>query len=279
MRAARPWLVAAALAAGCASDLEPLPQQPGPVQRPPEAPPQHPPPVGAAPVAEPPGPATPPPGATGDLLQPSRGGDAIHEGVILLDPALDATGTATFRVRNDRAEDLPDLILAVVFAVPATRGRMLTARIETVEAPLGRGESRAFEVRLPRAEEDPAPTGFRVVAGLPEVLAAPAEGRRGTTFLGGLLECAELDADLTGPDRRVIVGLADRPAAAGAVPLPPLEGQLLLARSGGLVWTGPWIVLPRGDPEGGRVRRVRWNLPDVPGLPGSTIYLRIRERR
>jgi len=75
------------------------------------------------------------------------------------------------------------------------------------------------------------------------------------------------------------VGLAGRGAAAGDAVLPPLEGQLLVARAGTLVWTGPWIVLPLSDPDGGSVRRVRWNLPEVAGLAGSHLFLRVRERR
>jgi hypothetical protein len=148
-----------------------------------------------------------------------------------------------------------------------------------VEAPLARGQTRALTVTLGSRPEGAVPSGFRVVAGLPEVLASPGGGSPGTTFLGGLLECVELQADLTGRAPSVAVGLAGRGAAAAAGSLPDIEGQLLVARAGSLVWSGPWIVLPRSDPDGGAVRRIRWNLPEVAGLAGSHLYLRVRERR
>ncbi len=273
MGSLRVLLFASALAAAGCPSLPPLPPEPGSPARPA-------PPVTLVSREE---------GATpGDLLTPSRSGDRIHSGVFLLDPSLDpATGTATFRVRNDRAEDLPDLILAVVFAMPAPVGSVSSTsspsptvpRFETVEAPLASGQEREYRVTLPLGGQDPRPSGFRVVAGLPEILAAPEDGSPGSTFLGGLLECAELEVDLTGPGRHVVVGLRDRPAVAGGTPVPPVEGQLLLARAGVLVWTGPWIRLPTADPDGGKVRRVRWNLPAEPGLAACTIYLRIREKR
>jgi hypothetical protein len=222
----------------------------------------------------------PEPETAGDALEPSRDGDRVLAGVVLRAPLLDGpNATATFTVRNESGLDLPDLILAVVFAIPSGEaGGPLLPRFETVEAPLARGESRAMSVTLGARGAGETPVGFRVVAGLPEVLAAPAEGLPGTTFLGGLLECVELRADLTGSAPSVTVGLAAR-GGAGARRLPDLEGQLLAARAGNLVWTGPWIVLPRADPGGEAVRRLRWSLPAVEGLAGSHLYLRVREKR
>lgn len=275
-RPSRSALVLALLSAlcGCSRDLPPLPASP----EWPDAPPRAARPEGPVPALETTGPA---PATEGGALEPSRSGDRVLAGVVLLDPRLDAAGaTASFTVRNESGLDLPDLILAVVFAVPSADPRSpLVPRFETVEAPLAPGQSRALSVTLGARGAGDVPSSFRVVAGLPEVLASPSGDLPGTTFLGGLLECVELQADLTGRAPSVSVGLAGRGAAASGARLPALEGQLLVARAGTLVWTGPWIVLPRSDPEGGSVQRVRWNLPEVAGLAGSHLYLRVRERR
>lgn len=260
--------------AGCRRDLPPLPAFP----EWPDAPPPAARPADPVPALESTAPEGP---TTGGALQPSRDGDRVLSGVVLVDPRLDPQGaTAAFSVRNDSGLDLPDLILAVVFAVPSgDPGAPLVPRFETVEAPLARGEARALAVTLGARAPGEVPASFRVVAGLPEVLASPSGDLSGTTFLGGLLECVELRADLTGQAPSVSVGLTGRGAAADDAFLPALEGQLLAARAGSLVWTGPWIVLPRSDPDGGTVRRIRWNLPEVAGLAGSHLYLRVRERR
>lgn len=212
----------------------------------------------------------PDPGPAGDLLAPSRDGDRLFEGVAVLSPRLEGNAAA-FGLRNGSPSDLPDLILAVVFAVPGADGEAVPA-IVTLEAPLARGETREFRAALAGAGP---PASFRVLAGPPELLAAAAEGLPGTTFLGGLLECVSLEADLVAESPTVTVGLRDRAGAA----LPPLEGQLLLARAGSLVWSGPWILLPRGDPERDGLRTVHWNLPRERSLAGASLFLRVRARR
>jgi hypothetical protein len=254
----RGLLLTACLAAGCSSpDLPMLPAEPEVAE------PEVPPPPDAMVIAP------TDPGA----LTPGREGDAILPGVTLHEPLLDvATGTATFSVRNDSGRDLPDLILAVVFAVPPADGKgPVVPRFESVEAPLRSGETRPFRATLAALRGGEAPASFRVVPGLPEVLTAGGEGMPGTTFLGGLVECVSLEADLTGPKRQVTVGLAPR-GAAEAAPLPPLEAQLLIGRAGELRWTGPWILVSRE-------RRIQWNLDDAPGLAGCELFLRIREKR
>ena len=272
MRAAPCLLLFAAAAAGCASDLEPLPAFP-------DAPPPAVRPDGEVPRIET---TAPPEGpAAGGALDPSLDGDRVLAGVVLVDPRLDADrAEAVFAIRNDGDLDLPDLILAVIFAMPSTDARTpLVPRFETVEAPLARGQTRVLRVVLGARQGGADPVGFRVVAGLPEVLAARSGPDPGATFLGGLLECVELDADLTARAPTVSVGLAERGAVAAGAPLPPLEGQLLAARAGALAWTGPWVLLPRTAPDGGGVRRLRWTLPETQGLAGCHLYLRVREKR
>jgi hypothetical protein len=263
MRVPTLLLLAALAGSGCATDLPPLPPEPGQGEDP-----------GIA--AEPP-PADPAEGAPA----PARPGTAILDGVVLLDPSLDAAAaTASFGVRNETGKDLPDLILAVIFSVgPVGGGGPELPRFETVEAPLRAGESRRFRVTLSALRGGETPASFRVAAGVPEVLTAGGDGMPGTTFLGGLLECVLLEADLTGPRRQVTVGLADRGAGPGGRKGMPLEGQLLLGRAGDLVYAGPWILVPRADPDGGKVRRIQWNLDAAPGLGGCDVFLRIREKR
>jgi hypothetical protein len=274
MRLAAVLLAAAALAAaaGCARDLEALPAFPR------EAPPpaeRH------GPVAEIETSAPPEGPSPGGALDPSRDGDRVLAGVVLIDPRLDGPAAeASSAIRNDSGLDLPDLILAVIFAVPGPdAGSSLVPRFETVEAPLARGQTRVLRAKLGARDGGGDPVGFRVVAGLPEVLVAGGGDLPGATFLGGLLECVELDADLTAKAPTVAVGLAERGAAAEGARLPPLEVQLLAARAGSLAWSGPWVLLPRKDPDGGGVRRLRWTLPESPGLPGCHLYLRVREKR
>ncbi len=260
------------LLAGCASDGETAADGPGPAEAP--APP--------AAVVPPPLPPPPPEHDPGQVpagwgaLDPAVDGESILPGVVLLGPALDAAGAASFRVRNDAGMDLPDLILAVVFGVPTGDPEAPhRPRIETVEAPLGRGEERGYRVPFPGRGPGERPDRFRVAAGLPEMLTAgEGEAHPGTTFLGGLLECVRLEVDLTSETPRVTVGLAER----GAVP-PALETRLFLARNGAIVWSGPWILLPRPGGEGPRERGVAWRLPrDLPAA-GCALYLRVRERR
>jgi hypothetical protein len=151
--------------------------------------------------------------------------------------------------------------------------------METVEAPLRKGESREFRVAASSARPGESVESFRVTPGLPEVLAGREADAPGTIFLGGLLECAALDVDLTADQPRVTVDLADRGAAAEGAPLPRLECQLLLGRAGRLVWTGRWILVPSPDPENGGLRRIRWTLHDAPGVAGCVLFFRVRERR
>ena len=218
------------------------------------------------------------PGAeVGDLLVAAASGASVLPGVVVLDPVLDAeAATAVFRVRNDAGTDLPDLILSVIFALPTGDARSpLHPRIETVEVPLRRGETREVRVALSGRRSGERPARFRVVAGLPEILAARVdEGHPGTTFLGGLVECSALEADLTAEIPQVTVTLEDRGTA-----MPPLEAQLLLARAGSLTWSGPWILVPRASGEGARVRTIHWNLPRGTSAAGCTLYLRVREKR
>jgi hypothetical protein len=213
------------------------------------------------------------PYAPPDPTLPAASGSAVLPGVVLLDPALDAaTATATFSLRNDSGRDLPDLILAVVFVVDGA------PRIETLEAPMRRGERRDLRATLAARKPEERPASFQVLPGLPERVAEGADGLPGTTFLGGRLECVELAADLTGERRQVSVGLAER-EAPGAEPLPALEGQLIVGRAGDLVWVGPWILLPKAGAGGSKVRRVRWNLDGAPGLGACELFLRVREKR
>jgi len=277
-------LFLAAVLAGCRSHLAPLPPDAG-TARPPEPGLKNepnPPPVSAEP-------AVPPAGASGVALpvldgdgafRPARDGEWVVSGVRLLAPAFDAAAsTATFGVRNEAGLDLHDLILSVIFKCPPDDpGGSFRPRFETVEVPLAKGEMRMVRVSLTR-REDGAPTAFRVAAGIPEFLARREEDRPGTTFLGGLLECRELVADLTAEKPTVEVGLAAVPGMAAAAALPPLEAQLLLARTGRLVWRGPWILLPRADAGNAEVRTVRWDLSRAPGVAGCAIYLRVREKR
>ena len=252
------------LLAGCAADGEPPAPEAG---RGPETT------FSGMPLPPPPDPAKATPG-WGEL-EPARDGEAILPGVLLLAPALDPDGTARFRVRNGAATDLPDLILAVIFGIPSgeTPPRH-DPRIETLEAPMARGEEREFRVSFPGRGGAGKPDRFRVAAGLPEMLTAREEGSPGTTFLGGLLECVRLDADLTSESPRVTVGLEER----GTL-LPDLETRLFLARGGAIVWTGNWILLPRPATEGSRERGVTWRLPrDLP-TAGCSLYLRVREKR
>jgi hypothetical protein len=216
-----------------------------------------------------------------DPLSPSTDQDQILPGVVVLSPALSGEGAiATFGLRNDGTQDLPDLILAVVFAIRAGGDEApLRPRVATVEAPLRKGESREFRVAASSIREGEKVEGFRVAPGLPEVLTAAQDGAAGTTFLGGLLECVALDVDLTADDPRVTVDLAARGDAADGAPLPRLECQLLLGRAGRLLWTGPWILVPSPDAESGGVRRIRWNIHGAPGVAGSVLFLRVRERR
>jgi hypothetical protein len=250
MRAATILLLASMAVPGCATDLPPLPAVPD--------------------EAGPPVDEAPPPAA-----------EHVLPGVALLDPVLDAPGAlATFGVRNDTGGDLPDLILAVVFSVgPADGTGGALPRFETVEAPLRRGEARRFRVTLAALRPGEQVREFRVAAGLPQVLSAGQDGAPGTTFLGGLLECVSLDLELTGAHRQVTVGLADHGAVSGGTPLPPLEAQLLCGRAGELVYAGPWVLVPRADPDGGKARRIRWNLDGAPGLAGCDVFLRVREKR
>jgi hypothetical protein len=262
-------LILAVLLAGCAGpDLPPLPGEPG--NRAPE-------PVTEDPSTE--GKIVTAPSDPG-ALAPSVAGDAILPGVVLLDPSTDVSaGVATFAVRNDTGRDLPDLILAVIFAVPPVTGKgPASPRFETLEAPLRAGETRTFQATLASLLPGEVPASFRVVAGVPELLTAgetPDGTRRsGTTFLGGALECVTLEADLTAEHRMVTVGLASRGAA-----LPPLEAQLLISRAGELQWTGPWILVPKPAGEGTGARRIQWNLDAAPHLAGCDLYLRVREKR
>lgn len=278
-------LALAALAAGgCATDLPPLPPEPG-RRGGPETPPPGPGPAGAGEVpptrlqlegfsplgGEP----------AGDALAQARSGDRILPGVVLLDPALDAdSGAAAFAVRNDTGQDLPDLILAVIYAVaPASGAGPAQPRFETVEAPLRAGETRRIAVTLSARRAGERLAAFRVAAGVPEILTAGGNGMPGTTFLGGLLECVSLEAELTAAHRQVTVGLTERGAATAGVSLPALEGQLLCSRAGELVYAGPWILVPRSNPDGGKVRRIQWNLDGAPGLAGCDLFLRVREKR
>jgi hypothetical protein len=251
MRAATILLLAALAAPACAVDLPPLPANPG------EA--------GDAPAAD----------------GPEGAVEAILPGVFLLEPSLDAdTATAAFRVRNDTGGDLPDLILVAIFEVgPADGTGASLPRFETIEAPMRRGETRRFRATLATLAEGEQVRGLRVAAGVPQQVTAREEGVAGTTFLGGILECVALEADLTGPHRGVKVTLAVRGDAAADAALPALEAQLLCGRAGDLVWSGPWVLVPRGDPDGGMARRIRWNLDGAPGLGGCDVFLRVREKR
>ena len=259
-------LVLAAALAGCSSpDLPTLPDQPGPAAEPPVT-------EGGITVA-----ASDP-----DALRPAVAGEEILPGVVLLEPQLDAAaGVASFAVRNDSGRDLPDLILSVVFAVPPAPGEDGTSkgpvrpRFESIEAPMKAGEVRRLRATLASALPGETAGSFRVVAGLPELLTARGEGLPGTTFLGGLLECVSLDADLTGVRRLVTVGLSARGEAA----LPALEAQLLIGRAGDLQWTGPWILVPNAGRDGAGERRIQWNLDGAPGLAACDLFLRVREKR
>ncbi len=265
-----PALALAAALAGCSSpDLPTLPDDPGRVG---DA-------AGEAPVGE--GAIVVAPTDPG-VLTPAAEGDAILPGVILLSPSTDVSaGVATFAVRNDSGRDLPDLILSVVFAVHPAGGKgAVSPRFESVEAPLKAGETRWIRAALAALLPGETPASFRVVAGLPELLTAGgADGQPGTTFLGGLLECVSLEADLVGVHRRVTVVLAERGSPGGRAPLPPLEAQLLIGRAGDLQWTGPWILVPNAGREGAAERRIQWNLDGAPGLAACDLFLRVREKR
>ncbi|MCK6480650.1 MAG: hypothetical protein L6R43_11015 [Planctomycetes bacterium] len=273
--ARRRWaagLLSLAAAAGCASDMEPLPPAP-PAAAPGESPPA------------PPERIPEPPRGEG-LLDAAQHGERILDGLVLLDPALDpATGAASFRIRNEGDGDLPDLILAVVFAVPTGDPAVpLRPRIVTLEAPLRGGEERSFRAAPPALPVGGVPARFRVVAGPPELLAAAAGSASGTTFLGGLLECVALETDFTAAAPSISVALRARgpaagPAPSGAAVLPSLEAQLLLARAGRLVWSGPWVLLPGPDDAAGGNRTLRWNLPREESLAGCSPFLRVREKR
>ena len=207
----------------------------------------------------------------------AKDGDAILPGVVLLEPVL-ADGTASFGVRNDSGRDLPDLILSVIFAVAPAGGKgPVVPRFESLEAPLRTGETRRLKATLATLLEGETTATFRVAAGLPEILAAGDDTHPGTTFLGGLLECVSLEADLTSEHRTVTVGLAERGAGGGA--LPALEAQLLFGRAGVLQWTGPWILVPKSGGEGSKERRIQWNLDAAPGLTACDLFLRVREKR
>lgn len=259
--------------AGCAADGTPTPEAPDTAEapRPGSEGGGHT--ISGEPLPPPLDPASVPPGW--GTLEPARDGEQILAGVALLGPALDAGGAATFRVRNGSGKDLPDLILAVIFGVPSgeTPPRHLPV-IESIEAPMARGEERDFRVAIPERGGARRPDVFRVAAGLPEMLTAREEdGSPGTTFLGGLLECVRLETDLTSESPRVTVGLAERGPA-----LPPLEARLFLARGGTILWSGSWILLP-GATGGSRERGVTWRVPaDLPAA-GSSLYLRVREKR
>jgi hypothetical protein len=268
----RGWILAALLAGCSTPDLPPLPAGPPPRENGEEGTgdPELPPSKGIETSATDPG-----------VLTPSVEGEEILPGVVLLEPSSDVSaGVATFSVRNDTGRDLPDLILSVVFAVTPPGGKgNLHPRFESIEAPLRKGEKRFLRVGLASLAEGEKPVSFRVTAGLPEVLAARgADGQAGTTFMGGLLECVRLEADLVGQRRVVVVGLAGRPSSPGDPPLPRIEAQLLVSRAGVLQWTGPWILVPTVDgPEG--ERRIQWNLDAAPGLAACELFLRVREKR
>lgn len=265
VRGAAAAVLGAILLAGCASDLERLPATPG------ESPAEAAPPEEARPPV--------PEAVRGEgLLDGALHGERILEGVVILDPLPGEGGAARFTVRNEGEADLPDLILAVVFAVPTGDAAVpLRPRIVTIEAPLSRGEERAFAVAPPPGLSAP-PARFRVLAGPPELLAAAAPGSQGTAFLGGLLECVALETALTDESPSVTVGLRERIPPGGGSALPPLEAQLLLARAGRLLWSGPWIRLPGPDAADG-VRSVLWRLPPGESLAGGSPYLRVREKR
>lgn len=217
-----------------------------------------------------------------DPLVPSADGDRVLPGLVLTAPSLEpGTAIAVFGLRNEGRRDLPDLILAVIFAVRAGGDDApLVPRMETVEAPLRRGESREFRVQASSVQPGERVDGFRVAPGLPGVLTErAADDRPGTTFLGGLLECDALDVDLTSDPPRVVVDLVARGEDAGAAPLARLECQLLLGRAGRLVWSGPWILVPAPDAENRGRRRIRWTIHDAPGVAGCVPFLRVRERR
>ncbi len=284
--------VVSGLSGGCAGpDLPPLPAHPeGRVQGvlppppPPEdVPPRAPdPPPGTAPA--PTDSVPPPPDGAGAPVATVRGGapaaardgEPLLPGVLLRGPAL-AGGGAEFHVSNGAGVELPDLILTVQFVLGGEGPEEDRTWLETVEAPLAAGETRAFRV-VPSRVDGGAPVRFRVDAGSPEILAVAEGGGRGTTFLGGRMECVELEMDLTAAEPFASVGLAPT-RGASAASLGSLEAQLLLSRAGRLVWAGPWIRIPEAVRGEDAVRRLRWNLRSAGGTAGTTPYLRVRERQ
>ncbi|MHC4821772.1 MAG: hypothetical protein ACYTDX_08655 [Planctomycetota bacterium] len=258
-------LVTALAPLGCAGpDLEPLPTDPGGGES------AHVPGGGADET-----PHTPP--ATDDeLFRASRDGDEVLPGVVLLRPTWQPEkATVSFSLRNDSDLELQDMVLAVVFAYPSTGNALFLPRHETFEAPLRRGETRAFTVRLSTPESVPA-ASFRIVPGIPEVL-CPRDGEGpGTSFLGGRLECVELEMALTSDLPRIRVGLLPEDADAATL---GVEARLFLVRHDSVVWVGSWVVLPHPGPESGGLRRLQWTLRDGERLAGCIPYLRIRGRR
>jgi hypothetical protein len=208
----------------------------------------------------------------------SRDGDPLFEGVIVRSPSTGAAGEARFTLESRLSTDLPDLIVAVVFAeLPETGGSpRFLPRIVTRELPLPAGARRELVIPAPPLTAGHFAGGFRVAPGVPEILTVRDSEGPGTLLLGGILECVELDMDTLAEDPYLALGLA--PVAVSPQDAQPaLEVQLLLLRSGSLVWAGPWVRLPEAGAGDRGVRRIRWKLRDVQRPAGATPYLRVRE--